>query len=60
MPDVVARLCPYRFDLRMRMILSTGIVAAFLLLVGTVYVDLFKNMAERQVEELNRMLGAEV
>lgn len=60
MPGVVARLSLYRFDLRMRMILSTGIVAAFFLLVGTVYVDLFKNMAERQVEELNRLLGAEV
>lgn len=49
-----------RLDLRVRMILSTVVVACFFLLVGGVYVDLFANMAERQVDELSGLLASEV
>ena len=49
-----------RLDLRVRMILSTVVVACFFLLVGGVYVDLFANMAERQVDELSGLLASEM
>ena len=49
-----------RLDLRVRMILSTVVVVCFFLLVGGVYVDLFANMAERQVDELSGLLASEM